>query len=303
MGSLLKLLHSTHKKGNIMEQSLLILLILAAGVVTTLYKGINIVPQGEEWIVERLGKFSRTLNPGLNIILPYVEKVRERISTRDIILDIPQQEVITKDNAVILTNAIAFVRVTKPQDAIYGIENFKLAIQQLIMTTLRSILGEMKLDEALSNRDHIKAKLKDQIIDDVADWGVTVKSVEIQDINPSQSMQASMERQAAAERERRAIETTAEGNKNAAILEADGKLAAAEREAKAQIALANASAEAIGKISASIQGQELPAMFLLGDRYINSLEKISQSQNSKFVIYPADLQAAIKGMLGNAFKQ
>ncbi len=286
-----------------MEQSLLILLILAAGVVTTLYKGINIVPQGEEWIVERLGKFSRTLNPGLNIILPYIEKVRERISTRDIILDIPQQEVITKDNAVILTNAIAFVRVTKPQDAIYGIENFKLAIQQLIMTTLRSILGEMKLDEALSNRDHIKAKLKDQIIDDVADWGVTVKSVEIQDINPSQSMQASMERQAAAERERRAIETTAEGNKNAAILEADGKLAAAEREAKAQIALANASAEAIGKISASIQGQELPAMFLLGDRYINSLEKISQSQNSKFVIYPADLQAAIKGMLGNAFKQ
>ena len=285
-----------------MEQSLLILLILAAGVVVTLYKGVNIVPQGEEWVIERLGKFSRTLDPGLNIILPYIEKVRERISTRDIILDIPQQEVITKDNAVILTNAIAFIRVTKPEDAIYGIEDFKLAIQQLIMTTLRSILGEMKLDEALSNRDMIKSKLKEQIIDDVADWGVTVKSVEIQDINPSQSMQASMERQAAAERERRAIETTAEGNKNAAILEADGKLAAAEREAKAQIVLANASAEAIGKISNSIQGQELPAMFLLGDRYINSLEKISQSDNSKFVIYPADLQGAIKGMLGNTFK-
>ena len=286
-----------------MEQTLLILLILAAGVVITLYKGINVVPQGEEWIVERLGKYSRTLKPGLNVILPYIEKVRTRITTRDIILDIPQQEVITKDNAVILTNAVAFVRVTKPQDAIYGVEDFKMAIQQLIMTTLRSILGEMKLDEALSNRDQIKARLKDQIIDDVADWGVTVKSVEIQDINPSQSMQASMERQAAAERERRAIETIAEGNKNAAILEADGKLAAAEREAQAQIALANASAEAIGKISNSIQGQELPAMFLLGDRYINSLEKISQSDNSKFVIYPADLQGAIKGMLGSAFKK
>ena len=285
-----------------MEQSLLILLILAAGVVITLYKGINVVPQGEEWVVERLGKYSRTLKPGLNIILPYIEQVRTRITTRDIILDIPQQEVITKDNAVILTNAVAFIRVTKPQDAIYGVEDFRMAIQQLIMTTLRSILGEMKLDEALSNRDQIKARLKDQIIDDVADWGVTVKSVEIQDINPSPSMQASMERQAAAERERRAIETTAEGNKNAAILEADGKLAAAEREAKAQIALANASAEAIGKISNSIQGQELPAMFLLGDRYINSLEKISQSDNSKFVIYPADLQGAIKGMLGNSFK-
>lgn len=280
-----------------------VVIILAALVVVTLYKGINIVPQGEEWLVERLGKFSRVLKPGLNLIVPYIEAVRQRITTRDIILDIPQQEVITRDNAVILTNAVAFIRVTKPENALYGVEDFRMAIQQLIMTTLRSILGEMTLDEALSNREHIKTKLKDAIIDDVADWGVTVKSVEIQDINPSQSMQASMERQAAAERERRAIETTAEGNKNPAILEADGKLAAAEREAKAQITLANASAEAIRMISENIQDKELPAMFLLGDRYINSLEEISKSPNSKFVIYPADLQGAVKGMLGNVFKK
>lgn len=284
-------------------EGLNVVVILAILVIVTLYKGINIVPQGEEWLVERLGKFSRVLKPGLNIIVPYIEAVRQKITTRDIILDIPQQEVITKDNAVILTNAVAFIRVTKPENALYGVEDFRLAIQQLIMTTLRSILGEMSLDEALSNREQIKNKLKDGIIDDVADWGVTVKSVEIQDINPSASMQESMERQAAAERERRAIETTAEGNKNAAILEADGKLAAAEREAKAQITLANASAEAIKMISENIQDKELPAMFLLGDRYINSLEKISQSSNSKFVIYPADLQGAIKGMLGNVFKK
>jgi regulator of protease activity HflC (stomatin/prohibitin superfamily) len=284
-------------------EALNILVILVIAVIVTLYKGINIVPQGEEWLVERLGKFSRTLNPGLNIIIPYIESVRQKITTRDIILDIPQQEVITRDNAVILTNAVAFVRVTKPENALYGVEDFRLAIQQLIMTTLRSILGEMTLDEALSNREQIKTRLKDQIVDDVADWGVTVKSVEIQDINPSPSMQASMERQAAAERERRAIETTAEGNKNAAILEADGKLAAAEREAKAQIALANASAEAIRMISDNIQDKELPAMFLLGDRYINSLEEISKSANSKFVIYPADLQGAIKCMFGNVFKK
>jgi len=284
-------------------EALNIVIILAIGVIVTLYKGINIVPQGEEWVVERLGKFSRTLQPGLNIIVPYIEAVRQKITTRDIILDIPQQEVITRDNAVILTNAVAFIRVTNPRDALYGIENFRLAIQQLVMTTLRSILGEMSLDEALSNREAIKTRLKDAIIDDVADWGVTVKSVEIQDISPSASMQDSMERQAAAERERRAIETTAEGNKNATILEADGKLAAAEREAKAQITLANASAEAIRMISENIQDKELPAMFLLGDRYINSLEKISQSPNSKFVIYPADLQGAIKGMLGNVFKK
>ena len=284
-------------------EALNILVILAVAVIVTLYKGINIVPQGEEWVVERLGKFTRTLKPGLNIIIPYLEAIRQRVSTRDLILDIPEQEVITKDNAVIHTNAVTFARVTNPRDAIYGIEDFRVAIQQLVMTTLRSILGEMSLDDALSNREHIKTKLKDSIIDDVADWGVTVKSVEIQDINPSPSMQASMERQAAAERERRAIETTAEGNKNAAILEADGKLEAAKREAKAQVALANASGEAINIITANIQGQELPAMFLLGDRYINSLEEISKSDNSKFVIYPADLQGAIKGMLGNVFKK
>ena len=280
-----------------------LIIIIAIAVMTTLYKGINIVPQGEEWIVERLGKFYKTLAPGLNFIFPYIDYIRQKIPTRDLILDIPQQEVITRDNAVILTNAITFVRVTNPRDALYGIENYETAIQQLVMTTLRSILGEMSLDEALSNRDQIKSKLKDQIVDDVADWGVTVKSVEIQDISPSKSMQDSMERQAAAERERRAIETTAEGNKNAAILEADGKLEAAKREAKAQIALANASAEAIRLISDNIQDKELPAMFLLGDRYISSLEEISKSNNSKFVIYPADLQASIKGMLGSAFKK
>jgi len=284
-------------------EALNIAIILAILVIITLYKGINIVPQGEEWIVERLGKFSRTLKPGLNLIVPYIEAVRAKISTRDIILDIPQQEVITKDNAVITTNAVTFLRVTKPENALYGVEDFKLAIQQLVMTTLRSILGEMTLDEALSNREHIKTKLKEQIIDDVADWGVTVKSVEIQDINPSPSMQKAMEQQAAAERERRAVETMAEGNKNAAILEADGKLEAAKREAQAQVALADASAEAIRLISDNIQDKELPAMFLLGDRYINSLEQISKSDNSKFVIYPADLQGAIKGMLGNVFKK
>ncbi len=280
-----------------------IVIILLIALIVTLYKGINIVPQGEEWVVERLGKFSRTLTPGLNLIIPYIEAIRERVSTRDLILDIPEQEVITRDNAVIHTNAVTFARVTNPRDAIYGIEDFRTAIQQLVMTTLRSILGEMDLDEALSNREHIKAKLKDSIIDDVADWGVTVKSVEIQDINPSESMQDSMERQAAAERERRAIETTAEGNKNAAILEADGKLEAAKREAQAQIALANASGEAINIITQNIKDNELPAMFLLGDRYISTLEEMSKSPNSKFVVYPADLQEAIKGMLGNVFKK
>lgn len=280
-----------------------LLVVLLFALIITLFAGIKIVPQGEEWVVERLGKYSKTLRPGLNIIIPYMDRIRERVSTRDIILDIPQQEVITMDNAVILTNAIAFVRVTKPQDAIYGVEDFKAAIQNLIMTTLRSIIGEMKLDEALSNRDIIKARLKDQIIDDVADWGVTVKSVEIQDITPSASMQDAMEQQAAAERERRAVETRAEGTKNAMILESQGELEAAKLEAAAQVALSEGSAQAIKNVSEAIVDKELPTMFLLGDRYINTLEKMATSPNSKFVVYPADLQSSIKGMLGSVLKK
>ncbi len=275
-----------------------VLIVLLFVVVVTLFAGIKIVPQGEEWVVERLGKYHKTLTPGLNVIIPYVDSIRAKISTRDIILDIDQQEVITKDNAVILTNAVAFIRVTDPKSALYGVEDFKLAIQNLITTTLRSIIGEMKLDEALSNRDLIKSRLKDQIIDDVADWGITVKSVEIQDITPSGSMQQAMEQQAAAERERRAIETKAEGNKNAMILEAEGKLQAAKKEAEAQVALSEASAQAIKNVSEAITDKELPTMFLLGDRYINTLEKMTASPNSKFVVYPADLQTAIKGLLG-----
>ncbi len=280
-----------------------LLIVLLFAVIVTLFAGVKIVPQGEEWVVERLGKYNKTLKPGLNIIIPYMDSVRKKVSTRDIILDIPQQEVITKDNAVILTNAVAFVRVTNPKDAIYGVESFERAIQNLIMTTLRSIIGEMKLDEALSNREIIKTRLKDQIVDDAADWGVTVKSVEIQDITPSPSMQEAMEQQAAAERERRAIETKAEGNKNAMILESQGKLEAAKLEADAQVALSKASAQAIKNVSEAITDKELPTMFLLGDRYINTLEKMSQSPNSKFVVYPADLQGAIKGMLGGVLKK
>jgi len=249
-----------------------ILLFLIGAIVYTMYKGVNIVPQGEEWVIERLGKFNRTITPGLNIITPFLDTIKVRIDTRDIILDVEKQEVITLDNVVIITNAVAFIRVTNPRDAIYGVEDYKLAISQLVKTTLRSIIGEMSLDDALSSREQIKTKLKSQILDDVADWGITVKSIEIQDINPSDSMQASMERQAAAERERRAVETQAEGLKNAAILEAQGKLEAAKREAEAQVALATASSEAIKRLGEAMQGGELPAMFLLGDRYIDAME-------------------------------
>ena len=281
-----------------MTPSLWIAIALFVAVVIILLFGIRIVPQGEEWVVERLGKYRVTLKPGLNIIIPFIDSVRAKITTRDIILDVPTQEVITKDNAVIITNAVGFIKVTDPKKALYGVEDFKEAIVNLIMTTLRAIIGEMTLDEALSSREQIKARLKMQIVDDVADWGVTVKTVEIQDITPSQSMQKAMEQQAAAERERRAMETRAEGEKNAMILVADGKLEAAKREAEAQVKLAEASSQALEMIAKSIGDQKVAPLFLLGDRYIDTLTKMSESQNSKFIFFPSDIVSAAEGLFG-----
>ncbi|HCK30060.1 MAG TPA: hypothetical protein DHW29_07645, partial [Acinetobacter ursingii] len=166
----------------------------------TIFKGVRIVPQGYKWIVQRLGKYHATLSPGLNFVIPYVDEVAYKVTTKDIVLDIPSQEVITRDNAVLVMNAVAYINLTTPEKAVYGIENYTWAIQNLVQTSLRSIVGEMDLDDALSSRDHIKAKLKAAISDDISDWGITLKTVEIQDIQPSTTMQAAMEAQAAAER-------------------------------------------------------------------------------------------------------
>lgn len=269
-------------------------------VVITVWKGVRIVPQGEEWIVERLGKFNATLSPGLTIIVPYIDRVAYKVITKDIILDVPEQEVITKDNAVIITNAIAFIKVTDPIKAVYGIVDFSEAIRNLVQTTLRSITGEMELDQALSSREKIKLRLKESISDEAIDWGLTIKSVEIQDIKPSESMVKSMELQAAAERERKAVVTKAEGAKQAMILEAEGRLESAKRDAVAQVTLAESSAQAIQKVTSAVGDRDTPMLFLLGEKYIHALENISASPNSKVVLLPGDLQDALKGILGKA---
>lgn len=266
--------------------------------IVTVWKGVRIVPQGEEWIVERLGKFTKTLTPGLTIIVPYIDKVAYKVITKDIILDVPQQEVITKDNVVIITNAIAFIKVTDPIKAVYGVVDFAEAIRQLVQTTLRSITGEMELDQALSSREKIKLRLKESISDEAIDWGLTIKSVEIQDIKPSESMVKSMELQAAAERERKAVVTKAEGAKSAMILEAEGRLESAKRDAIAQVTLAESSAAAIQKITAAVGDRDTPVLFILGEKYIQAIDKMAASQNSKIVLLPADLQNTLRGVLG-----
>ena len=281
-----------------MEESLIVSLVLLAFVIITIAKGVRLVPQGEEWIVERLGRYHGTLKPGLNVVIPYIDRIAYQLITKDIILDVQEQEVITRDNAVILTNAIAFVKVTDPVKAVYGVTDFSEAIRNLIMTTLRSIVGEMELDEALSSRDKIKARLRESIADEAVDWGLTVKSVEIQDIKPSQSMQKAMEMQAAAERERKAVVTRAEGAKQSAILEAEARLESAKRDANAQVMLAEASAEAIRRVSAAIGDRSGPMSYLLGEKYIAAMERLGEKDNAKVVVLPADLQEAVRGLFG-----
>lgn len=281
-----------------MTEGLAIALALLVFVVVTIAKGVRLVAQGEEWVVERLGKYHATLRPGLNILIPYLDRVAYKLVTKDIILDVQEQEVITRDNAVILTNAIAFVKVTDPVKAVYGVTDFSEAIRNLIMTTLRSIVGEMELDEALSSRDKIKARLRESIADEAVDWGLTVKSVEIQDIKPSQSMQKAMELQAAAERERKAAVTKAEGAKQAAILEAEARLESAKRDANAQVMLAEASSEAIRRVTSAVGSEPGPMMYLLGEKYIGALEKLGESGSSKLVVMPADLQETLRGLVG-----
>ncbi len=292
-----------------MPGSLIVIGILAFVVLLTIFMGVRIVPQGYKHVVQRLGKYHSTLNPGLNFVIPYLDAIAYKVLTKDISMDIPTQEVITRDNAVIMTNALAFINVIDPQKAVYGIDDYRFAIVNLIQTSLRSIVGEMDLDDALSSRDVIKAKLKGAISDDVAAWGIVVKTVEIQDIKPSPTMQMAMEQQAAAERTRRAAITEAEGKKAAAILnaegakeaairEAEGKLEASRRDAEAKIIMAEANREAIARVTTAFGGNDLPALYLLGERYVDAVRQLAHSPNAKTLLLPADVLHAVQGILG-----
>ena len=272
-------------------------LLVAVGI--TFFKGVRQVPQGSQWVVQRLGKYHRTLAPGLQFIIPYVDTVAYKVTTKDIVLDVPSQEVITRDNAVIIANAVAYINILSPEKAVYGIEDYEIAIRTLVQTSLRSIVGEMDLDDALSSREHIKAKLKAAISDDISDWGITLKTVEIQDIKPSTTMQHAMEEQASAERQRRAAVTRADGEKQAAILEAEGRLEASRRDAEAAVVLAEGSRQSIRRISDAIGDQELPVLYLLGERYVAAMQQMGSAENSKVVVIPGDLPAAVKSLMGS----
>lgn len=281
---------------------LTVVVFLLVLVIVTIAMGVRLVPQGYKFVVQRLGKYHSTLGPGLNIIIPYMDTVAFKVTTKDIVLDIPSQDVITRDNAVIITNAVAYINIVSPEKAVYGVEDYRVAIQTLVQTSLRSIVGEMDLDDALASRDMIKSKLKEAISDDISDWGIMLKTVEIQDINPSQTMQRAMEEQASAERARRATVTRAEGEKTAAILQADGRLEASKRDAQAKVVLAEADRAAIEKVAEAARAGELPLVFLLGQRYVDAMRKMAETDNAKVVVLPADLPAAVRGIMGTLGK-
>lgn len=293
-----------------MDISVLFSLILVVAVVYALSQMVRIVPQGEEWVVERLGKYHTTLLPGLHLLIPLIDIVAYKIVTKELIQQTREQEVITKDNAVVIISAVVFYRVTDPGKASYSISNFESAVANMTTTTLRAVIGGMTLNESLSQRDVIKAEVAGKIRDSLSGWGLTLGNLEVQDIRPSQNLQEAMERQAAADREREAAILIADGQKRAAIAEAEGlkesmilaaqgKLEAAKLEAQAKAELADGDRKAMVIVSQGLAGGDVAPHYLLAQRYIDSVKNLSESENSKVVFMPSDWQQSLAGAVGS----
>ena len=294
----------------------IVFIILVALVVIYILRGIKIVSQSETLIVERLGKYNRTLNAGINVILPIIEKAKEtiarrqdgrliatsRIDMREQVYDFDKQSVITKDNVMTEINALLYFQIVDPMKAVYEIQNLPVAIEKLTQTTLRNVVGEMELDETLTSRDTINSKLRNVLDDATHKWGVKVNRVELQDITPPESIRRTMELQMQAERNRRAEILKAEGEKQAQILNSEGEKQAeinaaeadkqanilkAEGEARAKILQAEAEATAIRNITEAVSsGGADPVNCLLAVKYVEALKEIASGQQNKTVYLP-----------------
>jgi regulator of protease activity HflC (stomatin/prohibitin superfamily) len=269
---------------------------------------IKIVPQGWEYTVERFGRYTRTLKPGITILTPFMETVRRRVSMMEQVLPVPQQEVITKDNVGVQVDAIVFIQVMDAAAAAYRVANLNNAITQLTMTNLRTVVGSMDLDEVLSNRDHINTRLLSVIDEATGPWGVKVARIEIKDLQPPPDITNAMTRQMKAERERRAVITEAEGEKQAAItraegskqsaiLQAEGRREAAFRDAEARERSAAAEAQATKVVSDAIEGGSVNALnYFVAQKYVEAFGRLADSNQQRTVIIPADF-AGIAGSI------
>ena len=271
---------------------------------------IKIVPQGREFTVERFGRYVRTLRPGINILTPFIETVRARINMMEQVLDVPRQEVITKDNVTVQVDAIVFIQVMDAASAAYRVTNLDYAITQLSMTNLRTVVGNMELDEVFSQRDQINSRLLAVIDEATSPWGVKVARIEIKDLLPPPDITNAMARQMKAERERRAVITEAdgekqaaiaraEGAKQAAILEAEGRREAAFRDSEARERSAEAEAEATRMVSEAIAKGDVNAInYFIAQRYVDAFAKLAESPQQRTVIVPAEMSSMIGSIAG-----
>ncbi|UWF76591.1 MULTISPECIES: SPFH domain-containing protein [Microbacterium] len=272
-------------------------------VVVTVARSIRIIPQATAGIVERLGRYHKTLNPGLNILVPFIDRLRPLIDMREQVVSFPPQPVITEDNLVVSIDTVVYFQVTDARAATYEIANYLGAVEQLTTTTLRNVVGGLNLEEALTSRDNINGQLRVVLDEATGKWGIRVSRVELKAIDPPASIQDSMEKQMRAERDRRAAILTAEGSKQSQILEAEGQRQAAilkaEGEKQAAVLRAQGEAEAIQNVFNAIHvGQ--PDDKLLAYQYLQMLPKISESPSSKMWIIPSELTEALKN-IGTAF--
>jgi len=271
--------------------------------------GVVIVPQGKEFTVERFGRYTRTLAPGLHLIVPLVDRVGRRISMMETVLEVPSQEVITKDNAMVTVDGVVFYSVLDAAKASYEVVNLHMAILNLTMTNIRTVMGSMDLDELLSQRDKINAQLLHVVDDATSPWGVKVTRIEIRDIQPPRDLVDSMARQMKAERDRRAsiLEAEgqrqasilrAEGEKQAAILIAEGRREAAFRDAEARERSAGAEAAATRLVSEAIIDGDVKALnYFVAQQYVGALKAVASAPNQKILFLPLEASSVI-GALG-----
>ena len=268
-------------------------------VIVTIFRAVRIVPQATAGIVERLGKYHKTLSPGLNLLVPFVDKMRPLIDMREQVVSFPPQPVITEDNLVVSIDTVVYFQVTDARAATYEIRNYLGAVEQLTTTTLRNVVGSLNLEEALTSRDKINSQLRIVLDEATGKWGVRVGRVELKAIEPPASIQDSMEKQMRAERDKRAAILTAEGTKQAAILQAEGARQAAilnaEGDAKSQILRAEGEAQAITTVFGAIHAGN-PDAGLLAYQYLQTLPKIAEGESSKLWIIPSELTEAVKNI-------